>query len=223
MQSRQDRPKCNSAFRLRPRWLMCSEISVLRFPRPNDSPNIPLLQSTGPTPASTPRFAMAMRSRFCRQWPVDEAGPVSPFLSQSPVDLPALISAVSAPDRGGIATFLGMVRNHQDGQAVLRLEYSAYEPMAEAESARIVAEAEARWPVKVALSHRLGDLTIGDVAVAVVAAGAHRAPAFEACRYVIEEVKRRVPVWKKEFYADGTVKWVDPTSGATSTEKVPAR
>lgn len=152
--------------------------------------------------------------------------PMSAFLTHAPVDLPSLLAAVQAPERGGVATFLGLVRNHQDGRAVARLEYSAYEPMAEAESARIVAEAEGRWPVRIALSHRLGTLAIGDVAVAVVAASAHRAPAFEACRYVIEELKRRVPVWKKEFYADGSVVWVDPTrTGASrpAAEGVPSR
>ena len=76
----------------------------------------------------------------------------------------------------------------------------------------IVREAEARWPVHIAVRHRLGSLEIGDIAVAVVAVSAHRAAAFEACRYVTEEVKRRVPIWKKEFYADGSIGWVDPTA-----------
>jgi molybdopterin synthase catalytic subunit len=136
---------------------------------------------------------------------------MSPFFTRAPIDLTVLLAEVCAPDRGGVATFLGLVRNHQDGRAVVRLEYSAYEPMAEAESARIVAEAESRWPARIALSHRLGELTIGETAVAVAAASGHRSAAFEACRYVIEELKRRVPVWKKEFYADGSVVWVDPT------------
>lgn len=133
------------------------------------------------------------------------------YLSDTALDLASLIARVSSPEQGGIATFLGLVRNHQDGRGVLRLEYSAYEPMAEAEAARIVAEAASRWPVAVALQHRVGALAIGDAAVAVVAASAHRGAAFEACRYVIEEVKRRLPIWKKEFYADGSVAWVDPT------------
>jgi len=134
------------------------------------------------------------------------------FLTHTPISMAELVDQVQAPALGGIATFLGLVRNHQDGRAVVRLEYSAYEPMAEAESARILGEAEARWPVKVALRHRLGTLAIGDVAVGVVAASAHRAQAFEACRFVIEEVKRRVPVWKREHLLDGTVAWVDPTA-----------
>jgi molybdopterin synthase catalytic subunit len=130
------------------------------------------------------------------------------YLTEQPVDLGALIDAVQSPERGGIACFLGTVRNHHHGRDVLRLEYSAYAPMVEAECARIVAEAESRWDVTIALRHRLGRLEIGEVAVAVVTASAHRDEAFVACRYVIEELKRRVPIWKREFYADGAVQWV---------------
>jgi molybdopterin synthase catalytic subunit len=134
------------------------------------------------------------------------------FITAGPIDLAPLVSAVQAPDRGGVACFLGLVRDHHKGRAVLRLDYSAYEPMAEAECGRIVAEAEARWRVAVALRHRVGSLAIGDAAVAVAVASAHRDEAFAACRYVIEEAKRRVPIWKRELYADGTVAWVDPTA-----------
>jgi len=84
--------------------------------------------------------------------------------------------------------------------------------MAEAECARSLAEAEARWRVAGALQHRMGGLAIGDAAVAVWDASAHPDEAFAACRFLIEEVKRRVPVWKREHYADGTVAWVDPTA-----------
>ncbi len=101
-----------------------------------------------------------------------------------------------------------MVRNHHSGREVLRLEYSAYGPMVEAECARIVAEAESRWQVAIALRHRVGRLEIGDAAVAVATASAHRDEAFVACRHVIEELKRRVPIWKREVYGDGTVEWV---------------
>jgi len=133
------------------------------------------------------------------------------FLTEAPLDLAELVAEVSDTDRGGVATFLGLVRDHHEGRRVLRLEYSAYGPMAEAECATIVAEAEARWPVRIAVRHRLGMLAIGDAAVAVAAGGAHRDEAFAACRQVIEELKRRVPIWKKEFYADGSVGWVEPT------------
>jgi molybdopterin synthase catalytic subunit len=137
-----------------------------------------------------------------------------PFLTGEPVDLPVLLAAVESPEHGGVASFVGLVRNHHGGREVLQLDYSAYAPMAEAECARIVAEARSRWPVTVALAHRIGQLKIGDVAVAVAAAGAHRDAAFAACRFVIEEVKQRVPIWKCEHYADGTVAWVDPTGGS---------
>jgi molybdopterin synthase catalytic subunit len=132
------------------------------------------------------------------------------LLTPEPLDLAALIAEVSGPDRGGIATFLGLVRNHHEGRAVVRLEYSAYPPMAEAEGATILAEAAERWPVHVAARHRVGMLEVGHAAVAVAAAGSHRAEAFDACRYVIEELKRRVPIWKKEFLEDGTTTWVEP-------------
>jgi molybdopterin synthase catalytic subunit len=130
------------------------------------------------------------------------------FLTDNPIDPAAIIGRVEAPVHGGAAFFLGRVRDHHGGREVARLEYSAYGPMAEAECARIVAEAERRWPVRVALEHRIGALEIGDIAVAAGAGGAHRDEAFEACRYLIEEVKRRVPIWKKEFYRDGSVEWV---------------
>jgi molybdopterin synthase catalytic subunit len=130
------------------------------------------------------------------------------FLTPDPIDLGRLVEQVESPSRGGIACFLGTVRNHHDGREVLRLDYSAYTSMAEAECARIVAEAESRWRVAVALLHRVGQLAIGDVAVAIAVASAHRDEAFVACRYVIEELKRRVPIWKRELYADGSVAWV---------------
>jgi molybdopterin synthase catalytic subunit len=134
------------------------------------------------------------------------------FLTRDPVELATLVGSVQSPARGGLSLFLGQVRDHHEGRAVVRLEYSAYGAMAEAECARIVAEAERRWDVAVALRHRLGSLAVGDTAVAVVVASAHRADAFAACRHVIEDVKRRVPIWKREHYADGTVTWVDPTT-----------
>jgi molybdopterin synthase catalytic subunit len=143
------------------------------------------------------------------------------FLTDQPIDIGALIAAVRSPERGGIAMFLGAVRNHQAGRSVLRLHYSAYLPMAEAESARIVAEAQAKWDVEVSVAHRLGRLEIGETAVAVIAASAHREEAFAACRYLIEQIKRRVPIWKQEFYADGSVSWVEPSTGSEHTQAGP--
>jgi molybdopterin synthase catalytic subunit len=130
------------------------------------------------------------------------------YLSSEPLQLGALVAQVESASHGGIVCFMGNVRDHNDGRAVLRLDYSAYEPMAEAECGRIRAEAEARWDCAVALQHRVGSLTVGEAAVAVAAASAHREAAFAACRFVIEEIKRRVPIWKREVFADGTSEWI---------------
>lgn len=140
-------------------------------------------------------------------------------LTEQPIRLDPLIDQVRAPDRGGIAIFLGLVRDHHQGKGVLGLDYSAYGEMAESVTAEIVKEVTGRGSrVAVAVQHRIGALTVGDTAVAVVAAAPHRAEAFDACRYVIEELKKRVPVWKKEMFVDGTVEWVDPTAGVESQE-----
>jgi molybdopterin synthase catalytic subunit len=135
------------------------------------------------------------------------------FLTRAPISVDALCREVAAPEQGGLVTFQGLVRDHHEGRGVLGIEYSAYEAMAESVAQSVVVEATTRWPVRIALLHRLGELAVGDVAVAIAAAGAHRDEAFAACRYVIEEVKRRVPIWKRERYADGTEEWVDPTWG----------
>ena len=146
------------------------------------------------------------------------------FLTSEVIDTAALADEVRRDPRGAIVTFAGHVRDHHGGRPVERLEYSAYLPMAEAECETIVRETEARWPVAVALRHRIGELGISDVAVAVVVAGDHRGEAFDACRWVIDEVKRRVPIWKREHYRDGSVAWVDPTAaGGVVPAAVPAR
>jgi molybdopterin synthase catalytic subunit len=141
------------------------------------------------------------------------------YLTSQPIELGALLALVQSPARGGVACFVGTVRNHHGGREVLRLDYSAYAPMAEAECGRIVAEAESRWNCAVALTHRIGTLSIGDAAVAIAAASAHRDEAFAACRYAIEEVKRRVPIWKREIYADGSVAWVGAGAAGRSVSR----
>jgi molybdopterin synthase catalytic subunit len=139
---------------------------------------------------------------------------MSTLLSDAQLDAAALLAAVSAPDRGGVALFVGTVRDHHDGRAVLRLEYSAYADMAEAEARRITQEAEERWPVALAMRHRVGALEVGDLAVVIAAGSAHRDAALAACSWAIEDVKRRVPIWKHEHYADGTSGWVEPREAA---------
>lgn len=116
--------------------------------------------------------------------------------------------AVASDDAGGIATFHGVVRRRSKGRTVLRLEYEAYGEMAEAEFRRIAVEANEKWPgTRVAILHRVGTLEVGETAVIIAASAPHRAEAFAACRFVIDTLKERAPIWKKEIGDDGEV-WV---------------
>ncbi len=118
--------------------------------------------------------------------------------------------AVSDPVAGAYASFEGWVRNHNDGRGVQRLEYEGYEALGVKEGEKIVAEACERFPVaRARCVHRLGVLDIGDLAVWVGVTAAHRDAAFAACRYIIDEVKTRVPIWKKEHYAEGDSGWIN--------------
>ena len=129
------------------------------------------------------------------------------------LDLAALVRIVEAPGSGAVATFLGLVRDHNQGRRVLHLVYEAYEPLAERALQRIVREARERWPsVVLAIHHRIGQLDIGEASVAIAAASAHRADAFAGCRYAIERVKQIVPIWKHEYFEGGDV-WIE---GATA-------
>jgi molybdopterin synthase catalytic subunit len=117
---------------------------------------------------------------------------------------------LASPSCGGFVTFEGWVRNRNDGQDVLRLEYQAYEALALKEGNRIIREAFERFPIEKALCiHRVGSLEIGELAVWVAVSAGHRDEAFSACRYIIDEIKYRVPIWKKEYYADGDSGWVN--------------
>jgi molybdopterin synthase catalytic subunit len=110
---------------------------------------------------------------------------------------------------GGVCVFEGWVRNENDGRTVLRLEYEVYEPLAVAEGDKVIAEARERFPfLEVACVHRSGLLEIGDCAVWVGVSAKHRDEAFKACRYIIDEVKVRLPIWKKEHYDNGDSGWV---------------
>lgn len=130
------------------------------------------------------------------------------LLTHEPLDTPGLLVMVAGPDRGGTVLFVGTVRASEEDGPVAAIEYSAYDDMAEAEGQRILAEAWARWPgVAVVFRHRLGVVPLGEASVAVAAAAPHRRQAFDVCRYVIEEIKQRVPVWKKERFQDGTAAW----------------
>ena len=130
--------------------------------------------------------------------------------SHQPLDPAALAADLADPAAGGYVSFEGWVRNENEGREVRRLDYEAFEELALKEGARIVAEAIARFGVRGARCvHRIGELGIGDLAVWVGVASGHRAEAFDACRYIIDEVKHRVPIWKKEHYLDGDSGWVN--------------
>jgi molybdopterin synthase catalytic subunit len=143
--------------------------------------------------------------------PPVSGGSEVPLLQAAPLSMDALLERVTSPDRGGVVTFSGVVRNHARDQAIDHLEYEAYPPMAEKELRKILAEVRARWPhVRLALCHRIGRLEIGDAAVMIAAAAPHRAEAFEACRFAIDTLKETVPIWKKEFAESGAY-WVEDT------------
>jgi molybdopterin synthase catalytic subunit len=130
------------------------------------------------------------------------------LLGDAPLSLDRCVAAVAGPGMGGIVTFTGMVRRHSRGVDVVRLEYSAYAAMATREMTRLCDEIEAELPgVKLAVEHRVGTLQIGDLAVVIAAAAPHRAEAFTACRAMIDRLKDRVPIWKKEISDDGT-EWI---------------
>ena len=130
--------------------------------------------------------------------------------SRGPLEPAALARELANQSCGALVTFEGWVRNHNDGRVVDRLDYEGYEALAEKEGNKIVAEAISRFSVaNAACVHRLGPLALGDLAVWVGVAAGHRGEAFEACRWIIDEVKARVPIWKKEYYAGGDSGWVN--------------
>lgn len=130
-------------------------------------------------------------------------------LTDRPLDAAALLAEVAAPGCGGTVLFLGTVRNSPGDGDVEGIEYSAYPEMADAELGRILDEARERWPAaRVAVRHRLGWIPAGEASIAIAVATPHRAEAYDASRYVIEEIKTRVPVWKKEQLASGDRRWV---------------
>lgn len=118
------------------------------------------------------------------------------------------IDYVSSDSTGGLAVFIGTVRNKTKGKEVLRLEFEAYEPMAISEMRKIAAQASEKWQAeKIAIHHRVGTLEIGAIAVIIAVSTPHRKAAFEACQYAIDTLKETVPIWKKEIFTDGEI-WV---------------
>ena len=139
-----------------------------------------------------------------------------------PIDAAALLAVVTSTATGATTLFLGTVRDVNDGRAVTGIEYSAYTAMASEELQRVANDAAARFNgIRVVVEHRIGTLHLEEVSVAIAVAHARRAPAMDAQRFIIEELKRRVPIWKREHYAEGDWQWVDPTAQSVTMEPIP--
>ncbi|MGD2135004.1 MAG: molybdenum cofactor biosynthesis protein MoaE [Gemmatimonadales bacterium] len=133
---------------------------------------------------------------------------MSGYGTREPIDLTALLRTVTGAGRGGTVVFLGSVRRSDDDGPVAGIDYSAYEEMLDDEFGRILSEAEGRWRgVGITGQHRLGRVATGEPSIAVVASAPHRDEAFAACRWVVNQAKQRLPVWKKEHFDDGTTRW----------------
>lgn len=131
-------------------------------------------------------------------------------ITTGPIDTREVLSRVGAEEDGAVALFLGIVRNSNEGRRVSGMEYEGYAEMAQEQLADIVGEAAVRAQTdRVAAVHRLGALGVGEVSVAIAVSTPHRRQAFDAARYVIEEIKKRLPVWKREYYLDRDAKWLD--------------
>lgn len=134
-------------------------------------------------------------------------------VTDKPIDLSELVRYVTDPEAGAIVPFIGTTRNNNEGRKVIALDYEAYPEMAEKELARIGADAAKKWPIcKMAIVHRIGPVQIGEASVVIVVSSAHRDAAFAASRFAIEEIKKTVPIWKKEVFEGGEV-WIGTQSG----------
>jgi molybdopterin synthase catalytic subunit len=134
-------------------------------------------------------------------------------VTNQPIDLNELVRYVTDAEAGAIVPFIGTTRNNNEGRKVIALDYDGYPEMAEKELARIGAEAKNKWPIcKMAIVHRLGPVQIGEASVIIVVSSAHRDAAFAASRFAIEEIKKTVPIWKKEVFEGGEV-WIGTQTG----------
>jgi molybdopterin synthase catalytic subunit len=144
----------------------------------------------------------------------EQNGLLHAAIVRDPIDVGRLIACAQAAGVGALSVFLGTVRDLNEGRPVTGMDYEAYEPMAASELAAVATDACRQIPgLRVALEHRIGYLPVGDLSVAIVAAHPHRAPAIEGARLMIETLKQRVPIWKREHYVDGERAWIDPTNG----------
>jgi molybdopterin synthase catalytic subunit len=138
-------------------------------------------------------------------------------VTDQPLALKELVDFVTDPEAGAVATFIGTTRNNNEGRRVIALDYEAYPEMAEKELVRLGEEAKKRWDIcRMAIVHRIGPVAITEPSVMIAVSAAHRDAAFAACRFAIEEIKRTVPIWKKEVYEGGEV-WIGTQSGQPLT------
>jgi molybdopterin synthase catalytic subunit len=140
-------------------------------------------------------------------------------VTNEPIDLLELVRYVGDAEAGAIVPFIGTTRNNNEGRRVIALDYEAYPEMAKKELARIGADAAKQWPIcRMAIVHRLGPVQIGEASVIIVVSSAHRDAAFAASRFAIEEIKKTVPIWKKEVYEGGEV-WIGTQTGQPLTDR----
>lgn len=145
--------------------------------------------------------------------------PATPMLTYEPIDISSLHDGVSDPATGAVVTFVGTTRGITGAKQTERLAYESYESMALAELKQLQDEAARRWHLTTCkLMHRLGEVPVGEASVAVLAAAPHRDEAFAAARWLIDTLKERVPIWKREHYADGTSQWQHPSAAAPAGE-----
>jgi molybdopterin synthase catalytic subunit len=134
-------------------------------------------------------------------------------VTNQPIDLDELVRFVTDPEAGAVASFIGTTRNNNEGRKVIALDYEGYAEMAEKELRRIGEDAKTKWPIcRMAITHRLGPVQIGEASVIIAVSSAHRDAAFAACRFAIEEIKKSVPIWKKEVFEGGEV-WIGTQTG----------
>ena len=139
-------------------------------------------------------------------------------LTEQPIDVNELLAFVGDPGAGAVTTFIGTTRDNNEGRSILSLDYEAYPGMAEQEMAKLGEEAGNKWRItRIAIVHRIGNVPIGEASVIIAVSAPHRDDAFKACRYAIDELKKRVPIWKKELYEGGEI-WIGSQAGERFVE-----
>jgi len=134
------------------------------------------------------------------------------LIIRDPIDIQSVTDKLQKPEDGALVVFEGVVRNNANDKNVRHLEYDAYESMALKKIEEIGAQARDKYDIRdIAIVHRLGHMEIGECSIVIVVASAHRSPAFDACRFAIDTIKKIVPIWKKEFYEDGEI-WIEGTT-----------